>query len=82
MLDFINLPALLISFALGMLYVYSITPPREIVYKFPNPYNTHNTVYTDSANQCYKYKAEKTHCPFDQTKIRKQPVTEDFTQRK
>lgn len=67
-----------ISFAIGTLCVYVITPPAEIVLKFPSPYNAGNVTYRDKANNCYRYKANKVKCGESASKVKHQPILEDF----
>jgi hypothetical protein len=78
MFEYIHPIAFIISFAIGIVWVYINTPAKEVVYKFPNPYNAEHTVYRDDNDQCYKYKAENTACPMDKSLILPQPVHEDF----
>jgi hypothetical protein len=64
------------AFAFGILMVYLVTPPPEVVIKFPSPYNAGKIEYKDKSNACYKYRAESVECPND-AKI--QPILEDFS---
>lgn len=64
-----------LSFAIGLLIVYVITPPPQIVVKFPSPFNAGNITYRDKVDSCFVYKADKTSCPRDTTLIKEQPVT-------
>ena len=67
-----------IAFAVGLLACYIVTPPKDVVVKFPSPYNAGKIVYKDKANTCYTYDAEKTSCPLDRNVIKPQPIMEDF----
>lgn len=51
--------AFFISFAIGLLLVYLLTPVRQVIVKFPNPYGT--TVYRHG-NECFDYIAELVPC--------------------
>ncbi len=70
-----------VAFGVGIMIVYISTPPPEIVLKFPSPYNAGQVLYRDKANSCYRYKAEDVACPRDKSKIRPQPILEDFVQK-
>lgn len=70
-----------VAFSLGILFVYISTPPPEVVLKFPSPYNAGKVLYKDKANSCYRYKAVDVACPKDKSKIRPQPILEDFSQK-
>lgn len=52
----------LISLGIGLFIVYISQPTPEIVYKYPTPDNVNNTVYKDSAENCFKYKAKQVQC--------------------
>ena len=70
-----------LSFAIGIFVVYIVTPPPEIILKFPSPYNAGNILYKDKAQNCYKYHADKVTCPKEKMLIRPQPILEDYTNR-
>jgi hypothetical protein len=58
-----------------------MTPPPEIILKFPSPYNAGKVTYKDKSNTCYKYRAENVPCTADAKngiKITPQPILEDF----
>ena len=77
MFDKLNITCLVISFAIGMLYVYITTPNPEVVLKFPSPHNTGKITYKDNSDNCYKYVHEKVNCD-SSSNIKPQPVTENF----
>lgn len=64
-----------LSFAAGILVVYVMTPPPEIVLKFPSPYNAGKVVYKDKSDTCYHYEAIAVDCEAHATP---QPIYEDF----
>jgi hypothetical protein len=63
-----------LSFAIGIMIVYVMNPPPNIVLKFPSPYNAGKVIYKDKADSCYKYRAQKVPCKGDTP----QPIHEDF----
>lgn len=65
----------LVSFAVGIFVVYIMTPPPDVVLKFPSPYNAGKVTYMDKSNTCYQYEAQSVECG-SQTKP--QPIYEDF----
>jgi hypothetical protein len=67
-----------VSFAIGLFFVYIMTPPPEIVVKFPSPYNAGKITYRDKSDTCYKYKADSVSCPTDKGLIKPQPLFEDY----
>ena len=71
-----------VSFAVGLFLVYIFNPPPTVVVKFPSPYNAGNVLYKDKNDTCYKYEAEKVSCPEDKSRIKPQPIVEDFALQK
>ncbi len=54
----------IIAFAVGVLYVYITHPSPTVVYKYPTPYNSSKTIYTDAAGNCYKFNVKTLEkCP-------------------
>lgn len=62
MLNKINLHYFLISFCVGLFFVYVTKPKSIVVHKFPSPNNTSSTQYRDGANNCYKFDYEEVTC--------------------
>ncbi len=71
MLKYINPFYFLIAFFIGMFFTYISTPPPDIVIKYPTPDNAGKIIYRDTADVCYKYRAQKVDCPKDKSKIKK-----------
>lgn len=67
-----------VSFAVGLFFVYIITPPPEVVIKFPSPFNAGKITYKDKGDTCYMYRADNVQCPVDKTVIKPQPLFEDY----
>jgi hypothetical protein len=76
MFDKLNAVYLIISFCIGIGYIYIITPPPTVVMKFPSPHNTSSLIYKDKSNACYKYKHNKVSC--EANNVIDQPVLENF----
>jgi hypothetical protein len=74
MLEKIRFDLFIISFCVGIFFVYAMTPKRELVNKFPSPDNT-ELIYADKNESCYKYKPTEVDCDADSVP---QPVIEDF----
>lgn len=66
-----------LAFAIGILYCYIVSPKPQLIMKFPSPYNAGKITYTDKADNCYKYKADKVDCPVDKSVIKDQPIIAD-----
>jgi len=77
--NYIKLNLFLISFSIGIFYVYMIQPKKELVYRFPNPNNVSKLIYEDNNETCYKYKVEEKKCSeLNKNEIKSQPIIEDF----
>ncbi len=63
-----------LAFGIGLMMCYILTPPPEVVVKFPSPYNAGQVVYKDKANSCFTYAADEVACPRDRSTVRPQPV--------
>jgi hypothetical protein len=68
-LKYINIPAFIISLAIGILYVYTVAPDMRKITVYPTPDNVDIVQYKDSAGACFKYKQKDTKCPADSSKI-------------
>ena len=68
-LNKINIKAFIISFSIGMLIVYLVTPYPKVVFRYPTPDNLDKITYTDNNKQCYKFNAIAVKCPSDEKKI-------------
>tara|TARA_B110000261_G_scaffold161343_2_gene202600 strand:+ start:936 stop:1175 length:240 start_codon:yes stop_codon:yes gene_type:complete len=73
----LNVFAFIVSFCLGIFYVYISSPTPNIVMKFPSPYNTGKVIYKNKAEECYKYNHEKVDCDSN-VNVQVQPVFENF----
>lgn len=76
MLKFISVPLLLISFAIGMFFVYIMGVEPKIVYVYPSPSTIDKYILLDNANNCFKYEKEVVDCPRDESKISDIPLQE------
>jgi hypothetical protein len=71
---YISLPLFLISFALGLFFVYVIGPETKTIYMYPTPQNYTKVLYKDKADQCFQFKPIETECPFNTLSIKTIPV--------
>ena len=73
-LDTISLPIFLISFAIGILFVYIMGPDMKVVYVYPTPENVDLILFKDNADNCFQFKQSVVECPEDESKISYIPV--------
>ena len=72
--NYISLPIFLVSFAIGLFFVYIIGPESKTIYVYPSPQNYMKTQYKDSTNQCFQFKPVETDCPLNPLSIKKTPI--------
>lgn len=59
---YINFKAFLISFAVGLLYIYLTDDYKKVIVVYPTPMNKEKQIYVDKANNCFKYKLKEGNC--------------------
>lgn len=58
----LNMRALVVSFAIGILFTYLVTPAPKVIVKFPSPFNAGKVVYRDASDTCYMFKSDAVEC--------------------
>lgn len=74
----INVKWFVVSFAVGLMLCYVMTPPPQVILKFPSPQNAGHVLYHDKDDTCYKYRADRVSCPVDRSLVMPQPILEQF----
>ena len=72
--NYISLPTFLISFAIGLLFIYFIGPEMKTIYIYPSPENVDKILFKDKADNCFYFKEENVECPKDRNLISKIPI--------
>tara|TARA_Y100000389_G_scaffold177965_1_gene190693 strand:+ start:3952 stop:4194 length:243 start_codon:yes stop_codon:yes gene_type:complete len=62
-LGFFNLKYFLISFAVGVLYIYLTEDYKKVIILYPTPDNVDKYVYVDKSKNCFNYDLQKVDCP-------------------
>ena len=70
---YINISVFLITFLLGLLYIYYIDYNRRVIV-YPSRYNIDKIEYKDEAENCFEYKVKDVKCPTDKSKIENLPL--------
>jgi hypothetical protein len=73
-LNYISLPIFLISFAIGLFFIYLIGPEIKTIYIYPSPENVNKILFKDKANNCFYFEPEIVECPKDENMISKIPI--------
>jgi hypothetical protein len=74
LLNYISIPAFLISFAIGLFFVYILGPELKTIYIYPTPENIDNILFKDKANNCFYFEEEVVECPKDKSQISSIPI--------
>jgi hypothetical protein len=73
-LNYISLPIFLISFTVGLLFIYLLGPEIKTVFIYPSPENVDKVLFKDKAQNCFYFEQEVVECPKDQNLISKIPM--------
>ena len=74
LLNYISIPVFLISFAIGLFFVYILGPEMKTVFIYPTPENVDKVLFKDKADNCFSFKQEIIECPKDEFLISKIPM--------
>ena len=55
LLKLINIPAFIISLALGLFFAYVTMPKLTTIYVYPNPLTKDKVLYKDATDTCFKF---------------------------
>ena len=73
-LKYVSLPVFLISFALGIFFVYVMGPEDKTIFVYPTPTNSKTVQYKDGVDECFQYKATEIKCPLNPFDIKTVPI--------
>lgn len=74
LLNYISLPVFLLSFTIGLFFVYIFGPEMKKIYIYPTPENVENFLFKDKADNCYRYQAQEIKCPVNKSDIFTPPI--------
>jgi hypothetical protein len=74
MLHYISIPTFLISFAIGIIFIYILGPEIKTIYIYPSPENVDKVLFKDKANNCFNFEEEIVECPKNASLIEKIPM--------
>jgi hypothetical protein len=73
-LEYISFPIFIISFAVGLFFVYIYGPEMKTIYIYPSPENIDKIIFKDKADNCFRYEANEIECPKDNSILSKIPL--------
>lgn len=73
-LNYISLPVFIISFAVGLFFVYILGTEMKTIYVYPSPDVINNILFKDNAENCFKFEQKEVNCPKDESDIFKVPI--------
>jgi len=71
---YIDIRFFLISFAIGIFFVYITLGESHKIYVYPTPENVDMIQYQDKADQCFEFKETPVQCPNDKKQMFEVPV--------
>jgi hypothetical protein len=74
LLQYISIPVFLISFAVGIFFIYILGPKMKHIYIYPSPENVDKILFKDKADNCFRFEEEEVKCPTDSTLISSIPI--------
>lgn len=73
-LNYISIPIFLLSFAIGLFFIYILGPEMKTIYIYPSPENVDKVLFKDKANNCFYFDEKIVNCPKDDSQIFKIPI--------
>jgi len=64
----------MISFAIGLFFVYIYGPEMKTIYIYPSPENIDKVIFKDKAENCFRYEANEVECPKNESILSKIPL--------
>jgi hypothetical protein len=74
LLNYISIPIFLISFAIGLFFIYVLGPEIKTIYIYPSPENVDKVLFKDKADNCFSFEEEIVDCPSDEKLISTIPI--------
>ena len=74
LLNYINIPVFIVSFAIGVFFVYVFMPDTRSILVYPTHENVNLLQYKDAAGNCFHLKETEVECPKSESEISKIPA--------
>jgi len=72
--EYISFRIFMVSFAIGLFFVYIYGPEMKTIYIYPSPENIDKIIFKDKADNCFRYEANEIECPKDNSILSKIPL--------
>ena len=73
-LNYVSLPIFLISFAVGIFFIYILGPEMKTIMIYPTPENVDKILFKDKADNCFSFEETEVECPSDESLISRIPI--------
>jgi hypothetical protein len=73
-LDYISIPMFLLSFSIGLFFIYVLGPELKPIFIYPSPENVDKVLFKDKADNCFYFDEKKVNCPKDELLISTIPI--------
>jgi hypothetical protein len=73
-MKYISIPIFIISFLIGMVYIYISSPPTRSILIYPTVDNVNKFQYIDKAENCFSFDAKEAKCPFNTGPLKTIPI--------
>jgi len=73
-LDYISFRVFMVSFAIGLFFVYIYGPEMKTIYIYPSPENIDKVIFKDKADNCFSFQANEVECPKNNSILSKIPL--------
>ena len=73
-LNYISIPIFLISFTIGLFFVYILGPEMKTIFVYPSPETVDKVLFKDKADNCFYFEEKNVDCPSDESKISNTPI--------
>ena len=73
-MKYISIPVFILSFLIGMVYIYMSSPPTRSILIYPTVDNSSKFQYIDKAENCFTFEANENKCPFNTGPLKTIPI--------
>jgi hypothetical protein len=73
---YISVPVFLISFSIGLFFIYILGPEMKDIFIYPSPETVNKVLFKDKADNCFYFEEEELKCPSDESQISSLPLQE------